>query len=110
MASDVYANRMGWPSVVAVTAPSLPLAGLGLTHPNDLSGGVGRVVDESAHHSGSAVPAARVSHWVLLHGRPGVIAWIGRVAAFCTRADAQRHASEPSSSNRKLHSRDAIAA
>jgi hypothetical protein len=28
------------------------------------------------------VVAVRDGHWVLLHGRPGVLAWIGRVAAF----------------------------
>jgi hypothetical protein len=30
----------------------------------------------------TSVVAVRDGHWVLLHGRPGVLAWIGRVAAF----------------------------
>jgi hypothetical protein len=38
MASAAYADRMGWAAVAAVTAPPLVLAGLGLTHPDDLTG------------------------------------------------------------------------
>ena len=38
MASGAYADRMGWAAVAAVTAPPLVLAGLGLTHPDDLTG------------------------------------------------------------------------
>jgi hypothetical protein len=30
----------------------------------------------------TSVVAVRDGHWVLLHGRPGVLAWIGRAAAF----------------------------
>ena len=82
MASEVYANRMGWPGVVAVTAPPLLLAGLGLTHPHDLTG-VSAGWWTSLHIILVPLfPLLGVSHWVLLHGRPGVIAWIGRVAAF----------------------------
>src|SRR5829696_4980057 len=40
------------------------------------------MVDHPAHPSGSAVPALGVSHWILLHGRPGITAWVGRVAPF----------------------------
>jgi hypothetical protein len=80
--SEVYANRMGWPSFVAVTAPSLLLAGLGLTHPNDLSGASARWWTSLHIILVPLFPLLGVGHWVLLHGRPGVIAWIGRVAAF----------------------------
>jgi hypothetical protein len=80
--SEVYANRMGWPSFVAVTAPPLLLAGLGLTHPNDLSGASARWWTSLHIILVPLFPLLGVSHWVLLHGRPGVIAWIGRVAAF----------------------------
>ena len=38
MASGAYADRMAWAAVAAVTAPPLALAGLGLTHPDDLTG------------------------------------------------------------------------
>ena len=82
MASEVYANRMGWPSVVAVTAPPLLLAGLGLTHPHDLSGASAGWWTSLHIILVPLFPLLGVSHWVLLHRRPGVIAWIGRVAAF----------------------------
>ena len=82
MASEVYANRMGWPSFVAVTAPPLLLAGLGLTHPNDLTGASAGWWTSLHIILVPLFPLLGVSHWVLLHGRPGVIAWIGRVAAF----------------------------
>ena len=82
MASEVYANRMGWPSFVAVTAPPLLLAGLGLTHPHDLSGASAGWWTSLHIILVPLFPLLGVSHWVLLHGRPGVIAWIGRVAAF----------------------------
>lgn len=82
MASDVHANRMGWPSFVAVTAPPLLLAGLGLTHPNDLSGASARWWTSLHIILVPLFPLLGVSHWILLHRRPGVIAWIGRVAAF----------------------------
>ena len=97
-----------WDGPVSWLSPPLLLAGLGLTHPNDLSGASAGWW--TSLHIILVPLFPLVSHWVLLDGRPGVIAWNGRVAAFCTRADAQRHASEPSSSSRKLHSRDAIAA
>jgi hypothetical protein len=82
MASEVYANRMGWPSFVAVTAPPLLLAGLGLTHPNDLSGASAGWWTSLHIILVPLFPLLGLSHWVLLHRRPGVIAWIGRVAAF----------------------------
>ena len=82
MASEMHANRMGWPSVVAVTAPPLLLAGLGLTHPNDLTGASAGWWTSLHIILVPLFPLLGVSHWVLLHGRPGVIAWIGRVAAF----------------------------
>src|SRR5215216_7061874 len=82
MASDVYANRIGWPSFVAVTAPPLLLAGLGLTHPHDLTGASAGWWTSLHIILVPLFPLLGVSHWVLLHGRPGVIAWIGRVAAF----------------------------
>src|SRR5215212_690620 len=40
------------------------------------------MVDHSAHPSGSAVPASGSEPLDLLHGRPGITAWVGRVAAF----------------------------
>jgi hypothetical protein len=81
MASEVYANRMGWPSVAAVTAPLL-LAGLGLSHPPDLTGTSAGWWTSLHIILVPLFPLLGVSHWVLLHGRPGAIAWIGRVAAF----------------------------
>ena len=82
MGSRVDTEGMGWLSFIAVTAPGLVLAGLGLTHPAELTGA-------SAHWWTilhiilvPLFPLLGVSHWVLLHGRRGVIAWIGRVAAF----------------------------
>jgi hypothetical protein len=82
VASEVYANRLGWPSVVAVTTPPLLLAGLGLTHPNDLSGASAGWWTSLHIILVPLFPLLGVSHWVLLHRRPGAIAWIGRVAAF----------------------------
>jgi hypothetical protein len=82
MASGAYADRMRWAAVGAVTAPPLVLAGLGLTHPDDLTG-VSAGWWTSLHIILVPLfPLLGVSHWILLHGRPGVIAWIGRVAAF----------------------------
>ena len=73
MASGVYADRMGWAAVAAVTAPPLVLAGLGLTHPDDLTG-VSAGWWTSLHIILVPLfPLLGVSHWILLHGRPGVI-------------------------------------
>jgi len=82
MASELYANRLGWPSFVAVTAPPLLLAGLGLTHPNDLSGASAGWWTSLHIILVPLFPLLGVTHWVLLHRRPSVIAWIGRIAAF----------------------------
>lgn len=60
----------------------LLLAGLGLTHPHDLSGASAGWWTSLHIILVPLFPLLGVSHWVLLHGRPGVIAWIGRVAAF----------------------------
>ena len=60
-------------AVAAVTAPPLVLAGLGLTHPDDLTG-VSAGWWTSLHIILVPLfPLLGVSHWILLHGRPGVI-------------------------------------
>jgi hypothetical protein len=82
MASAAYADRMGWAAVAAVTAPPLVLAGLGLTHPDDLTRGLGRVVDEPAHNLGAAVPAAWRQSLDPAPRPARRDRWIGRVAAF----------------------------
>ena len=60
---------MGWPSFVAVTAPPLLLAGLGLTHPNDLTGASAGWWTSLHIILVPLFPQIGVSHWVLLHGR-----------------------------------------
>src|SRR4051812_42403721 len=82
MALGSSANRLGWPSFVAVTAPPAVLAALGLTHPDDLTGASAGWWTTLHIILVPLFPLLGVCHWVLLHGRPGAIAWIGRVAAF----------------------------
>jgi hypothetical protein len=66
MAPDVYANRMGWPCFVAVTVPPLLLAGLGLTHPNDLTGASAGWWTSLHIILVPLFPLLGVSHWVLI--------------------------------------------
>ena len=82
MALGSSANRMGWPSFVAVTAPPAVLAAFGLTHPDDLTGASASWWTMLHIILVPLFPLLGVCHWVLLHGRPGVTAWIGRVTAF----------------------------
>ena len=61
-------------------------ASLGLTHPAELTAASAGWWTTLHILLGSAVPASRSKPLDLLHGRPGTIAWAGRVAAFRTIA------------------------
>jgi hypothetical protein len=78
----VHTDRIGWLRFVAVITPALLLSGLGLTHPAELTGVSAEWWTTLHVLLIPLFPLLGVSHWILLHGRPGIIAWIGRVAAF----------------------------
>jgi len=82
MASRVHTDPLRWWTFVTVTAPALLLAGLGLTHPAELTGASAGWWTTLHILLVPLFPLLGVSHWILLHGRPGIIAWVGRVAAF----------------------------
>src|SRR5215212_5755130 len=82
MASRVHTDGLRWWTFVAVTVPPLLLAGLGLTHPAELTGASAGWWTTLHILLVPLFPLLGVSHWILLHGRPGIIAWVGRVAAF----------------------------
>jgi hypothetical protein len=82
MAPRVHTDRLRWWTFVAVTAPPLLLAGLGLTHPAELTAASAGWWTTLHILLVPLFPLLGVSHWILLHGRPGITAWVGRVAAF----------------------------
>ena len=67
---------------MAVTVPAFLLACLGLTHPAELTAASAEWWTTLHILLVPLFPLLGVSHWILLHGRPGIIAWVGRVAAF----------------------------
>jgi hypothetical protein len=68
--------------MVAATLPALVLAGLGLSHPHDLTGATAQWWTILHIVLVPLFPLLGVAHWVLLRGERGVIAWISRIAAF----------------------------
>jgi hypothetical protein len=82
VAPKIHSDRLRWWTFVAVTVPALLLACLGLTHPAELTGASAEWWTTLHILLVPLFPLLGVSHWILLHGRPGIIAWVGRVAAF----------------------------
>jgi hypothetical protein len=68
--------------LVAVTSPALVLAGLGLSHPHDLTGATAQWWTILHILLVPLFPLLGVAHWVPLRGEPSIMAWISRVAAF----------------------------
>ena len=73
---------MRWARVLVITGPAVVLAGLGLTHPQELTA-------ESASWWTTLhivllpiFPLLAVSLWLLLRTVSGSIAWVGRIAAY----------------------------
>jgi hypothetical protein len=73
---------MRWVRVLVVAGPAVLLAGLGLTHPQELT-----VASASWWTNLHVVllpifPLLAASLWLLLRGVPGPVAWVARVAAY----------------------------
>jgi hypothetical protein len=73
---------MRWLRVLVVAGPAVVLAGLGLTHPQELT-----ATSASGWSTLHIVlvpifPLLAVSLWLLLRGVPGPVAWVARIAAY----------------------------
>lgn len=73
---------MRWGLTVAVVAPALVLAGIGVTHPVDLTPDTAAWWATMHTLLLPVFPLLAVSIWLLLRGVGGPIAWIARIAAF----------------------------
>ena len=71
-----------WTRVVVVAGPALVLAGVGVTHPQDLNGDTASWWTTLHVLLLPVFPLLGVALWLLLRGVPGPVAWAGRVAAF----------------------------
>jgi hypothetical protein len=73
---------MRWARVLVIAGPAVVLAGLGLTHPQDLT------VESAPWWTTLHVvllplfPLLAVSLWLLLRPVPGPFAWVGRITAY----------------------------
>ncbi|HYN16934.1 MAG TPA: hypothetical protein VEY96_02455 [Actinomycetes bacterium] len=73
---------MRWSLILVAAGPALLLAGLGLTHPHDLTSGSADWWTTLHVLLLPLFPLLGVVCWLLLRGVPGVEAWVGRLAAF----------------------------
>jgi len=65
-----------------VSGPPLVLAALGLTHPHHLNGGTADWWTTLHILLVPLFPLLGLAHWILLRNHRGLIAWVGRIAAF----------------------------
>lgn len=75
-------NGRRWARVALATGPALVLAGVGTTHPTDLSPATASWWTTMHTLLLPVFPLLAVSLWLLLRGVPGPAAWLGRVAAY----------------------------
>jgi hypothetical protein len=73
---------MRWVRVLVVAGPALVLAGLGLTHPQQLTTTSAPWWTTLHIVLLPIFPLLAVSLWLLLRGVPGPVAWVGRIAAY----------------------------
>jgi hypothetical protein len=73
---------MRWARVVVVAGPAVVLAGLGLTHPQDLTTTSAPWWTTLHVLLLPLFPLLAVSLWLLLRGVPGLVAWAARIAAY----------------------------
>jgi hypothetical protein len=73
---------MRWARVVVIAAPAVVLAGLGLTHPQDLTATSAPWWTTLHALLLPLFPLLAFSLWLLLRGLPGPAAWVARIAAY----------------------------
>jgi hypothetical protein len=73
---------MRWARVVVIAAPAVVLAGLGLTHPQDLTATSAPWWTTLHVLLLPLFPLLAFSLWLLLRGLPGPAAWVARIAAY----------------------------
>ena len=73
---------MRWVRVLVVAGPALVLAGLGLTHPQQLTATSAPWWTTLHIMLLPIFPLLAVSLWLLLRGVPGPVAWVARIAAY----------------------------
>jgi hypothetical protein len=73
---------MRWVRVLVVAAPAVVLAGLGLTHPQELTATSAPWWTTLHIVLLPIFPLLAVSLWLLLRGVPGPVAWVARIAAY----------------------------
>ncbi len=73
---------MRWARVLAVAGPAVVLAGLGLTHPQNLTATSASWWTTLHVVLLPIFPLLALSLWLLLRGVPGGVAWGGRIAAY----------------------------
>jgi hypothetical protein len=73
---------MRWARVAAVAGPAVVLAGLGLTHPQDLTATSAPWWTTLHVLLLPLFPVLAISLWLLLRGVPGLVAWAARIAAY----------------------------
>jgi hypothetical protein len=73
---------MRWVRVLVVAGPAVVLAGLGLTHPQQLTAASAPWWTTLHLLLLPVFPLLAVSLWLLLRGVPGPVAWVARIAAY----------------------------
>ena len=73
---------MRWVRVLVIAGPAVMLAGLGLTHPQELTAASASWWTTLHVILLPIFPLLAVSLWLLLRGVPGPVAWVGRIAAY----------------------------
>jgi hypothetical protein len=73
---------MRWLRVLVIAGPALVLAGLGLTHPQELTAASASWWTTLHILLLPIFPLLAVSLWLLLRGVPGPVAWVARIAAY----------------------------
>lgn len=73
---------MRWLTFAAVVAPPLVLAGIGVSHPHELTADSAEWWTNMHIVLALVFPLLAVCHWILLRGDNGVIAWVSRAATF----------------------------
>jgi hypothetical protein len=71
-----------WARVVVIAGPAVVLAGLGLTHPQDLTASSASWWTTLHVLLLPLFPLLALSLWLLLRGVPGPVAWVARIAAY----------------------------
>lgn len=73
---------MPWGRIIAVAAPGVVLAAVGLTHPTDLNSGTAGWWTTMHTLLLPLFPLLGVSVWLLVRGLPGPLPWLAAAAAF----------------------------